>query len=387
MHRSSLVRRTLGLALGLALLSLSQPGGAARAEDKFTKVTFDTVDGVTLQGTFYPSAKGKDEPTVLLLHKIGSDSHKDGWDDLAKALNDKGYAVLSFDFRGHGNSTSVDPDKFWKFAWNRGASKTGPMEKGKWKDSISKEGFVPGYYPYLLNDIAAAKLFLDDRNDASDCNSRSLIVIGAEDGAALGAVWMASEWSRVSADVIPDPRGPRFPPFIRNIGKEPAGKDQFCAIWLSLTPSLGSGGSKTSAKAALYSALKYVGQKQKLPMGFLYGDKDADSEGHAKEFVKVIKGDTDPANDKFPLTASHAVEKTKLAGSALLRKDLTTNDLILKYLDRVRDKRVTGKWSKVEWDRTAYVWAFPDRRPVLAKEEKAKAFEPIPLPALGLGGP
>src|SRR5262252_1808860 len=121
-------RSSLSLLLGLALIALLQTG-PARAADKFSKVTFDTVDGVTLQGTFYPSPKGKDEPTVLLLHKIGSDSHKDGWDGLAKALNDKGYSVLSFDFRGHGKSTSVEPEKFWKYAWNRGASKTGPMEK------------------------------------------------------------------------------------------------------------------------------------------------------------------------------------------------------------------------------------------------------------------
>lgn len=113
MDRSWLPCRPLSLLLGLALFALVSVGGTVRAADKPTKVTFDTVDGVTLQGTFWPSPKGKDEPTVLLLHKIGSDSHKDGWDDLAAKLQDKGYSVLSFDFRGHGNSTSIDPMKFW----------------------------------------------------------------------------------------------------------------------------------------------------------------------------------------------------------------------------------------------------------------------------------
>src|SRR5215813_9816661 len=97
MHRSSLVPRPLSLSLGLALLALPQLVGPARAADKFVKVTFDTVDGVTLQGSFYASPKGKDEPTVLLLHKITGDSHKDNWPRLADVLNEKGYTVLSFD--------------------------------------------------------------------------------------------------------------------------------------------------------------------------------------------------------------------------------------------------------------------------------------------------
>src|SRR5262249_36874356 len=73
MHRSSLVRRPLSLLLGLALLALPQLVGPARAADKFVKVTFDTVDGVTLQGNFYTTPQGKDMPTVLLLHKITGD--------------------------------------------------------------------------------------------------------------------------------------------------------------------------------------------------------------------------------------------------------------------------------------------------------------------------
>ncbi len=382
MHRSSLVRRPLGLLLGLALVALSQPGGAARAADKFSKVSFDTVDGVTLTGTFYASPKGKDEPTALLLHKIGSDSHKDGWDDLAKSLNEKGYSVLSFDFRGHGGSTVIDPAKFWDarlYPWNAKASKTGATEKGKPKESISREGFVPSYYPYLINDIAAAKLFLDDRNDAGDCNSRALVLIGAEDGAALGALWMAADWNRYSADkVILDPRGPRFPAFISGVSKEPEGKDQYCALWLTMAPSLGG---SVGVSGALKTDLRLTGREKKVPMGFLYGADDKRGEEHAKEFLKAAKGDS----DNLPFTLARGITSSKLAGSALLRKGLGTDDMIVKYLENLREKRAPAKWSKVDWNTTAYVWTIPGSlRPIPAKEEKGKALEPVPLAAVGI---
>jgi hypothetical protein len=386
MHRSSPVRRPLGLLLGLAVIALSQPGGA-RAADKFSKVSFDTVDGVTLVGTWYPSTKGKDEPTVMLLHKLGSDSHKDGWDDLAKALNDKGYSVLSFDFRGHGNSTAVDPNKFWdtrRYPWNLKASKNGTFEKGKLKESISREGFTAGYYPYLVNDIAAAKLFLDDRNDAGDCNSRALIVIGAEDGAALGALWMQADWYRFTADkLVPNFIDIRLPPTPVSIGKESEGKDQFCAIWLSMSTSLG--GNKFGVSGALRKALAYEGGEKKIPMGFLYGQDDTEGEKHAKELLRAAKGDPPVAEEKIPYTVMKGVKGSKLAGSALLRKGLGTDDLILRYLETMREKRVPPKWSKVDWDRTAYAWALPNStRYLLAKDEKGKAMEPIPLNYLGI---
>ena len=368
MHRSSLVRRTLALLLGLGLLALFS-GGAARAADNFSKVSFDTVDGVTLQGTFYPSPKGKNEPTVLLLHRIGSDSHKDGWDALASKLQDKGYSVLSFDFRGHGNSTTIDPPKFWGYGFNKGASRTGPNDPktNKPKDSINQKEFTPGYLPYLINDIAAAKMFLDDRNDGGECNSHALILIGAEDGAALGALWMASEWNRYTASV--EFIGPRKIPMVRSVGDTPEGKGLYCALWLTMTPALGG---KTSVGGALSKALGFVGKDKKVPMGFLYGDKDETGQKHAEELVKHINPEK-----KLALTAADAVKDTKLTGSALLRDSLDTEQKVLNYLSKVREKNVPQKWSKVDLDRTGFVWAFNPNRPIPAKDDKSKVLEPL----------
>lgn len=384
MHRSSLVRRPLGLLLGLALLASPPLGGAARAADKSTKVTFDTKDGVTLQGTFYPSPKGKDEPTVLLLHKVGGESHKDGWDGLADKLNEKGYSVLSFDLRGHGASTEVEGKKFWSYPWNDKYIKGDKRDPktGKLKDSISQKDFLPGYLPYLVNDVAAAKLFLDDRNDAGECNSRALILIGAEDGATLGAMWMASDWSRFSATVTANPINPRLPPRITDVSTDSEGKDQYCGIWLSMTPSVG----KTSVHAALKNWLVLAGRDKKVPMAFVYGGKDEKGETNAKEFLKIVKP-TDKEKDTLKFTDVKMIADTNLTGSALLRGELKTSEWIVdKYLPLLREKNVPHKWSKIDLDRTGYVWVF-NNRPVVAKDEKSKVLECIPLGPLGITNP
>src|SRR5262245_34038698 len=197
----SLCRPRLVVALLLAALPLllppSSPAQAGGKGDS-KNVLFRSHDGVELQGTFWPSAggKGSKEATVLLLHsfdpKKGGSRAQDGWDNLAARLQKEGYAVLSFDFRGFGNSKTVE-----KSFWNNKVNSTyAKRHAAKGTDAIDHKNFNTLYYPYLVNDVAAAKAFLDERNDAGECNTSTLVVIGAGDGATLGAMWAYSEFFR-----------------------------------------------------------------------------------------------------------------------------------------------------------------------------------------------
>src|SRR6516225_9829415 len=106
-------RLGLCLALGIALLSLSalpaqtakskagKADAGSKAKDKATKgesrpIAFRSSDGVELQGNFYPAPpSGAKDACVMLLHNFdarkGGDSHQDGWDRLAAALQKEGY--------------------------------------------------------------------------------------------------------------------------------------------------------------------------------------------------------------------------------------------------------------------------------------------------------
>ncbi|HLF91547.1 MAG TPA: hypothetical protein VI451_21560 [Anaerolineales bacterium] len=80
-------------------------------------VTFTASDGTQLAGTYYAPLNDS-APIVILLHQFGSNQHQ--WDDLARWLQtglpdvgvdwlppmpaDLTFAVLTFDFRGHGES-------------------------------------------------------------------------------------------------------------------------------------------------------------------------------------------------------------------------------------------------------------------------------------------
>lgn len=76
-------------------------GGCAKKTENVQKIKFTTGDKVEIVGMFYrpPAPKAA---AVILVHGIrGNHTH---WESMATSLQSDGYAVLTFDMRGHGES-------------------------------------------------------------------------------------------------------------------------------------------------------------------------------------------------------------------------------------------------------------------------------------------
>jgi len=340
----SLSRKRLLMALVLLAAALSLPGaaqGQAAKQKAVTKdVSFQTADGVKITGTLYPSPGGKREAVAMLLHsfdlKKGGSSQQAGWSDLAASLQKEGFTVLSFDFRGFGDSKTVDPD-FWMHRWNN--PNTGLVRPKKFNPmnpptSIAHTDFNALYLPYLHNDIAAAKAYLDRRNDAKELNSGSVVVIGAGEGATLGAAWVANECRRKRDTSMP----PAAFPLMAVLTPQAEVSDIAGCVWLTISPTLGGRSVRGSLNRCLVEA---GGRKNKVPMAFVFGKSDGKGDGVARDAVKLIKPAA--ANKKdFTYLGSFAVPGTKLTGNALLDKNLDTENWIMKkYLDPVLEARGT----------------------------------------------
>jgi len=181
---SAVLVAAFGVASGRATAQAAAKGEAPRGGEP---VKFTTIDGVDLHGLFFQSAK-KDAPTVMFIHALGDKAQRKEHLALAQELQ-ASCSVLLFDLRGHGKSKDIDPEKFWKYGPNAKLVKGAPK-----KTTIEYVDFDKSYYPFIANDLAAAKAFLDRKNDTGACNTASTILIGAETGATLGAIWLNSEW-------------------------------------------------------------------------------------------------------------------------------------------------------------------------------------------------
>lgn len=76
-------------------------GGGTGSSSAYVNVTFTTEDGRTLVGRLY----GNGDVAVILAHMAVSGHSKENWAFYAEKLAVRGYTVLTFDFRGFGEST------------------------------------------------------------------------------------------------------------------------------------------------------------------------------------------------------------------------------------------------------------------------------------------
>jgi pimeloyl-ACP methyl ester carboxylesterase len=326
-------RRTLLAAVAsLSLLIFSQ---GLQAQDKKPEkekktdqdsVKFDTADGVELRGTFYPASKAK-APAVLMLHRYGG--NRQGWekvDGAAEELQSKGFAVLTFDFRGHGESTKVSPE-FWKFPVNMNHIRGAKPDK----KAIKQSEFRNDYMPMLVNDIVAAKRFLDKQNDAGLCNSSNVIVVGAEEGAALGSLWIREEWDR-----LPQIKGPLNRLIYDPQGK-PFGEDIAAAVWIS--PPAGLNGRSVSSWLRDKKEIR-----EKTPMVFFASKDDPSQVAAATKLFEDLK-----KQSKLELTFLQLIKGGKARGTELVnKKDFQVPEQFRKYLESVIDKKGVNAWKMRE---------------------------------------
>jgi len=323
-----------------------------RAQDNKEDVSFKTIDGVLIKGVFYTGSKGPNSPTVMLLHSWGGNCSQAGAQEFAKRLQEKGYSVLTFDFRGHGLSTTVEPEKFWKYQPN-----VNHVKGKKDQTTIKYTDFKPTYLPYLLNDIMAAREDLDNRNDSGGCNVSNILVIGAEEGASLGLAWIASEFYRESINK----KNNAGVPWLWNPKltlDRPASEDIAGAIFLTM-PRFPQ---KINFPYSHFMSLTKE-KIRNIPMWFTYGEEDKVGKADAAWFsdtFKLNRGDLKIKNLTLP------IPKTTLKGGKLLGQPTLptpTEDLIEKFLENM-----------------------VKLRPNEAKKiRNANEYQPYPAPIQGLG--
>jgi hypothetical protein len=349
---------------------------AKKEDDKLPKVetdqvTFETADAVQLQGMMYKAVVSSDDkdkskkvaaktvedaPVVILLHPFGKDEDGTKWDGLAVSLARAGFHVLRFDFRGHGTSTVVGKD-FWKFEENPAMF---PKEHKKTPLPLKLEPKVVkanvDYFPMLVNDVLAARIKIDSRNDEGKLNCSSVYLIGAGDAAAVGMMYMAAEYTRPQKPSEDLAALLKFLPVPNVNARESAGKDVAGAIWLS--PSRPA---SITDRTMLKWAADFPDMRDNTPVLCLYGDGDSNANAKkTSEFIvdkMLVAKPTDKKVNKLDNTLTKSIKDAKgLTGIGLIAPTLGTEKLILDYLETLeRDRKNVTKVNKRNYNLPPYI--------------------------------
>ncbi len=225
--RAACCWRGLGMiaAVGVWLVCSSRGFAAdaapAKPSDRIADpepMTLVTNDGVTVHITYYKSNVGKEAPVVILLHEKGGNrfvwQSKNG---LAEQLQADGFAVITVDLRGHGESkggaAATSPtgnvnqpaDKKKKTGDKKEKSETGKARGGASND------LKPWDYENMCAiDMEAVKKFIYQENQAQNLNMNKIGIAGPEMGASVAAYFALADWEKEPhSDCIGPARTPR----------------------------------------------------------------------------------------------------------------------------------------------------------------------------------
>ncbi|MEP3478911.1 MAG: hypothetical protein ABJZ55_06665 [Fuerstiella sp.] len=168
------VQRTF-LALFMVGIVASTAVGQTDSGDGESR-TLTTADGWTIPINYLESKSGKESPVVIMFP--GVEGKKDSrtrkaWSGVAKALNKKGFAVVTADLRKHGDSVHIS-----------GTAK-----------AVTK--LLPADYTLMAaQDLSAIKNFLVTEHEKQKLNIRKLGIATSGSGALVSAGFAAIDWAQ-----------------------------------------------------------------------------------------------------------------------------------------------------------------------------------------------
>jgi dienelactone hydrolase len=162
----------------------------ASAED----ITVITTDSVVIAGTYYAPGAAT-APAVVCVHMLGKDRRS--WSDFAQRLQGQGYAVLTLDLRGHGQSLRA-PGR-----------------------ELSLKTLTEADFAAMYRDVAAAVDWLRHRPDV---DAKRIGLVGASIGANVALQYAALD-TLIRGVVLISPgqvyRGVKLEPAMKQFGVRP----------------------------------------------------------------------------------------------------------------------------------------------------------------------
>jgi pimeloyl-ACP methyl ester carboxylesterase len=339
-------------------LLVGRPSGRQEA------IHFPTVDHMSLAGTLYHGWKGKEGMTVLMLHDLGSHRNTLGWKRLAEALQTEGHTVLTFDFRGHGDSKKVSP-QFWKYPVNKSLPTYVSILPTKEQPKVLEETDLPtAYRPWLTEDIAAARTFLDLRHDdpSGPVNTFNLVVLGAGQAAALGSLWLATEGLRYNGSDTGNQIQLKWPEKLSILQ----------AVWLGMADPL------KFNPFGIHSWLEGAHAKPVVPITFIYGEDDIDTS------TLLSKPLREKCGDKFVISGA------RRSGQDLLDAEPQAAARIQQYLVKTLRSLAPVGWVPRKIKTLHSFWRMKlsgERKAVRwyeAKRVGGEMLSPVPFQHLGI---
>jgi len=163
------------LAIGIIPTPVRSAIGQSAAKGQSTSEDKPLVagDGAEIKTTYFKSTIGQEAPVVILLH--GKGGSRQVWKTYAESLQKEGYAVISVDLRGHGESS--------------GGSTRG--KKGESGTPNARE-----YLGMINGDMEAVKKFVFSEHQKKQLNMNKIGIVAADVSTPVAICYADFDWSK-----------------------------------------------------------------------------------------------------------------------------------------------------------------------------------------------
>ena len=301
--------RLSALVVFILVVATRPQSDKPRPAEPVEPFTCECYDGVKIVGDFYPPGRGRGQrgPCVILLHPIGpgrGTSSRRDFGTLPRRLQEEGMAVVTFDFRGYGESVNVDPNKFLLEAANQSrGSKDRPAMKLDYHDFRSIRDFE-----MLANDLVAVKVWLNGKNNAKVCNAHNVALVGVEQAGLVGLIWLVNEHQDLN-------RTSDLANVRNNKAERYEGEDVASVVWVSTGDRLGNDRLES---ASLQRWLNQLREKKTQTLAVV-SENDAIGKAYWDKAQNWIKTARD--KDVLKATRLQRVKGTALTGLKLLENE------------------------------------------------------------------
>lgn len=318
-NQASLMRSffwAIGLQLAIAgsMQSVVFSQDSEKPAEKPRSEIVTAKDGWPIALTYWPSKLKQDACVVVLLH--GLEGNQLDWGTLPKQLQDKGYAVINVDLRGHGQSKKSSPTV--EKVETKKSKSTG---KGTVESSNLKARDFEAMY---LGDMEAVKHFILEEHQKQNLNMNKTAIVGAGMGGAVALKFAAFDWLKK-----PYNDGP--------VGNQtPRGQDIRAVALLTVDSDIPG--------LTLPDAIKIL-RNELLGVAIMFGvgKKDKQDKGQSKKLYDLANTPVDKNKDRMYLQEYN----TAARGTGLLAANLPTEGEVTTFLEN-HLKNVRSEWRDRE---------------------------------------
>ena len=284
----------------VALASMCGLSSAQEGKPRPVKLE-SAADGLPIAATYYPAkaeqADQKMAPVVLLLQ--GDNENRLVWEKkptvfsesqqktkaLADVLHDEGYAVMTIDLRGQGES---------------------PLPGGRAVRNAD--------YPAMLGDIEAAKRFLMEEHQAERLNINKLGIVAADSAVPLAVNYAKLDWEKPDYDDAPTAAD-----------RTPRGRDVRALVLMSPANSAG--------RVRTLSGISFTRDPRlKIATLLLYGKDDPQDDGLSMRIAGQLRTDDDPLDEYAVVAYPTRFRGTGLIGDGQLNAERHAVNFLNQFL-------------------------------------------------------